>query len=141
MPSSITIRNARLHNLKGVSLRLPIGQWIVFTGLSGSGKSTLGFDILDRAGRQRFYHAAGRAGLHPADVTRLLALLHRLVEAGHSLIVVEHNLDLIQAADWVIDLGPEGGAAGGQLIAEGPPEQIAQTPGSYTGACLRGRLW
>jgi excinuclease ABC subunit A len=52
-------------------------------------------------------------------------------------IVVEHNLELVKAADWVIDLGPEGGAAGGKLIAEGTPEQIAQAPGSYTGQCLR----
>ncbi|HYO87316.1 MAG TPA: ATP-binding cassette domain-containing protein, partial [Candidatus Limnocylindrales bacterium] len=76
-------------------------------------------------------------GLHPADVVRLLALLQRLVETGNSVIVVEHNLDLVRAADWVIDLGPEGGAAGGRLIAQGTPEQIAQTPGSHTGACLR----
>jgi excinuclease ABC subunit A len=62
------------------------------------------------------------------------------VDAGHTVLVIEHNLELIKAADWVIDLGPEGGAGGGQLIAQGPPEQIAQTPGSYTGQCLRHLL-
>jgi len=76
-------------------------------------------------------------GLHLADTARLLGVLQRLVEAGNTVIVVEHNLELVKAADWVIDLGPEGGAAGGKLIAEGTPEQIAQSPGSYTGQCLR----
>ena len=79
-------------------------------------------------------------GLHPADTARLLALLGRLVDAGSTVVVVEHNLDLIKAADWVIDLGPEGGHAGGRVIAQGTPEQIAQTAGSYTGACLRSLL-
>ncbi len=77
------------------------------------------------------------SGLHPADIARLLALLQRLVDAGNTVIVVEHNLDLIKVADWVIDLGPEGGNAGGRLLAQGTPEQVAQTDGSYTGECLR----
>lgn len=76
-------------------------------------------------------------GLHLADTARLLGVLQRLVEAGNSVLVVEHNLGLVKAADWVIDLGPEGGATGGKLIAEGTPEQIARTPGSYTGQGLR----
>ena len=76
-------------------------------------------------------------GLHLADTTRLLGVLQRLVEAGNSVVVVEHNLDLIRAADWVIDLGPEGGEAGGELMAEGAPEQIAGVERSYTGQHLR----
>ncbi len=80
-------------------------------------------------------------GLHPADTACLLAVLQRLVDAGNSVIVVEHNLDLIKAADWVIDLGPEGGDAGGQLLAEGTPEQVAQVEGSYTGQFLRKMLY
>lgn len=76
-------------------------------------------------------------GLHLADTARLLGVLQRLVDAGNSVMVVEHNLDLIKAVDWVIDLGPEGGAGGGNLIAEGTPEQIAQVSDSYTGQCLR----
>jgi excinuclease ABC subunit A len=79
-------------------------------------------------------------GLHLADTARLLLVLQRLVDAGNSVIVVEHNLDLVKAADWVIDLGPEGGAAGGQLIAEGTPEEVAQVKGSYTGQCLKAML-
>ena len=76
-------------------------------------------------------------GLHPADIARLLLLLQRLVDAGNTVVVVEHNLDVIKAADWVVDLGPEGGAAGGRIVAEGTPETVAATPGSHTGAQLR----
>jgi excinuclease ABC subunit A len=76
-------------------------------------------------------------GLHLADTARLLGVLQRLVDAGNTVIVVEHNLDLVKATDWVIDLGPEGGAAGGRLLAEGTPEQIAQVADSYTGQCLK----
>jgi excinuclease ABC subunit A len=79
-------------------------------------------------------------GLHLADTARLLVVLQRLVAAGNTVIVVEHNLELVKAADWVIDLGPEGGAAGGKLVAQGTPEQIIQTPGSYTGQGLRELL-
>ena len=89
------------------------------------------------AGRTLYLLDEPTTGLHPADTARLLALLQRLADAGNSVIVVEHNLDIIKGADWVADLGPEGGAAGGQLIAEGTPEQVARVPGSHTGACLR----
>jgi excinuclease ABC subunit A len=75
-------------------------------------------------------------GLHMADVQRLVEVIQRLVDAGHSVIVIEHNLDLIAEADWVIDLGPEAGAAGGTLVAQGPPEEIARTRGSHTGRFL-----
>ncbi|MGZ3664611.1 MAG: ATP-binding cassette domain-containing protein, partial [Ktedonobacterales bacterium] len=76
-------------------------------------------------------------GLHLADTDRLLRVLQRLVDAGNTVLVVEHNLEVVKTADWVIDLGPEGGAAGGKLIAQGTPEEIAQTSGSYTGQGLR----
>ncbi len=75
-------------------------------------------------------------GLHFDDVKKLLAVLNRLVDAGNTVLVVEHHLDVIKCADWVIDLGPEGGGEGGEIVAEGPPEVIAQTPGSYTGKFL-----
>ena len=75
-------------------------------------------------------------GLHPDDVTRLLAVLQRLVDAGHTVLVIEHNTELIRAADWVIELGPEGGAAGGYLIAEGTPGEMAGNPASLTAPYL-----
>jgi excinuclease ABC subunit A len=76
-------------------------------------------------------------GLHFADVQRLLEVLDRLVEAGNTVVVIEHNLDVIKSADRIIDLGPEGGEAGGELMATGTPEQVAATPDSYTGQFLR----
>ena len=76
-------------------------------------------------------------GLHPHDSARLLGVLQRLVDAGNTVLVVEHNLELVKAADWVIDLGPEGGAAGGRVIAEGTPEEVAMVEESWTGRCLR----
>jgi excinuclease ABC subunit A len=79
-------------------------------------------------------------GLHMADVKRLVAVLQRLVDAGHSVVVIEHNLDLIAEADWVIDLGPEAGRGGGRLVAEGSPETIARAQGSHTGRFLRRLL-
>jgi excinuclease ABC subunit A len=79
-------------------------------------------------------------GLHPADTAHLVLLLQRLVEAGNTVIVVEHNLDVVKCADWVIDLGPEGGEAGGQIIAEGTPETVAACPESITGQMLKRLL-
>ncbi|HYN20835.1 MAG TPA: excinuclease ABC subunit UvrA [Thermoanaerobaculia bacterium] len=79
-------------------------------------------------------------GLHFDDVGKLLSLLHRLVELGNTVVVIEHNLDVIKTADWVIDLGPEGGAAGGSLLAEGTPEHVAAVPDSYTGRYLQNVL-
>ncbi len=75
-------------------------------------------------------------GLHFDDVSKLLAAFRRLIEAGGSIVVIEHNLDVIKTADWVIDLGPEGGARGGEVVAVGPPETIAEAPNSYTGQWL-----
>lgn len=79
-------------------------------------------------------------GLHIADVHRLIDVLQRLVDAGNSVVVIEHNLDLIKTADYIIDLGPEGGSGGGTVVAKGTPEQVAKTPGSYTGEYLKSLL-
>jgi excinuclease ABC subunit A len=78
-------------------------------------------------------------GLHFADIDRLLRILHRLVDLGHSVVVIEHHLDVIASADWVIDLGPDAGEAGGRIVAMGPPEAIAAAPESRTGQAMRAR--
>ncbi|MCK6484375.1 MAG: excinuclease ABC subunit UvrA [Phycisphaerae bacterium] len=88
-------------------------------------------------GRTLFVLDEPTTGLHFADIDRLLSVLHRLVEVGHSVLVIEHNLAVIRQADWIIDLGPEGGDAGGRLVAEGPPEAIAACAASHTGRYLR----
>src|SRR5947207_15752492 len=75
-------------------------------------------------------------GLHFDDVSKLLAAFRRLIEAGGSIVVIEHNLEVIKTADWVIDLGPEGGNRGGKIVGVAPPEAIAKLPGSYTGKYL-----
>ena len=79
-------------------------------------------------------------GLHAADVHKLIEVLQRLVDAGNSVLIIEHNLDIIKVADWVIDLGPEGGDRGGKLIAEGTPEEIMKVRGSYTGKYLKSHM-
>ena len=79
-------------------------------------------------------------GLHFDDIAKLLAAFKKLLQAGHSLLVIEHNLDVIKTADWVIDLGPEGGDEGGRVVAAGTPEQIAKHDASYTGRYLRAVL-
>jgi excinuclease ABC subunit A len=79
-------------------------------------------------------------GLHAADVHKLIEVLQRLVDAGNSVLIIEHNLDIIKIADWVIDLGPEGGDRGGELVAEGTPEQLLKVKGSYTGQFLKSHM-
>jgi excinuclease ABC subunit A len=84
-------------------------------------------------------------GLHFADVQRLLTVLHRLVEAGNTVLVIEHNLDVIKTADWIIDMGPEGGSGGGSVVGIGTPEEIAEIDASHTGFFLKeifaGKQW
>jgi excinuclease ABC subunit A len=79
-------------------------------------------------------------GLHFDDVKKLLDVLSRLVDLGNTVIVIEHNLDVIKTADWIIDLGPEGGPDGGKLVAQGTPEQVARVKGSHTGRYLKDVL-
>ncbi|MFP5515662.1 MAG: excinuclease ABC subunit A, partial [Alphaproteobacteria bacterium] len=75
-------------------------------------------------------------GLHFADVEKLMEVLHALVDQGNTVLVIEHNLEVIKTADWIIDLGPEGGTGGGEIVAEGTPEDVAKVERSYTGRYL-----
>jgi excinuclease ABC subunit A len=97
----------------------------------------LASELAKRAtGRTLYVLDEPTTGLHFDDVNKLLGVLHRLVEAGNTVIVIEHNLDVVKTADWILDLGPEGGDRGGEVVAQGPPERVARTPGSYTGQFL-----
>ena len=79
-------------------------------------------------------------GLHFADIQLLLDVIHRLRDAGNTIVIIEHNLDVIKTADWIVDMGPEGGDGGGTIIAEGTPEQVAQNSTSYTAKYLKTML-
>jgi excinuclease ABC subunit A len=93
-----------------------------------------------RARRNLFVLEEPTIGLHMADVSKLVEVLQRLIQAGHSVLVIEHNLELIAEADWVIDLGPEGGAGGGSIVAAGSPEVVVRNKRSHTGRFLRKLL-
>src|SRR5690606_41594358 len=93
-----------------------------------------------RRAHARSLLAGPTSGLPPADVTLLLDQLHRLVDAGNTVVVVEHDLDTIASADWVVDLGPGGGDAGGRVVATGTPAEVATAPGSITARYLARRL-
>jgi len=132
----------RLRVLQDVGLGyLRLGQ--PATTLSGGEAQRLKIaaELGTRLGRDVLYILdEPTTGLHLDDVRRLLGVLQRLVDAGNTVLVVEHHLDVIKCADWILDLGPEGGAAGGELVAEGPPESVAQVSASYTGKYLQDFL-
>jgi len=88
-------------------------------------------------GRTLFILDEPTTGLHFADIQRLLDVLHRLTDEGNTVIVIEHNLDVVKTADWIIDLGPEGGQRGGEIVSVGTPEKVADAGGSFTGQALR----
>jgi len=129
----------KLFTLAEVGLDyLPIGQ--AATTLSGgeAQRVKLARELSRKStGRTLYVLDEPTIGLHPEDIRRLLHVLNRLVDAGNTVIVIEHNLDVIKSADYLIDLGPEGGDAGGRIVGRGTPEAIAATPGSATGEYLR----
>ena len=150
------LKTAKEHDVKFV--------WLWFTDILGFLKNVgLGYLSLSRAAktlsggeaqrvklaRELSRRATGRTlyvldepsvGLHAADVHLLIEVLQRLVEAGNSVLIIEHNLDIIKVADYLIDLGPEGGEKGGRLVAEGTPEDVCLNPESYTGEYLKAYL-
>ncbi len=132
----------KLETLSGVGLGyVHLGQ--AATTLSGGEAQRVKLATeLSRVetGRTLYLLDEPTTGLHFEDVRALLHVLNRLVDKGNTVVVIEHNLDVIQAADWILDLGPEGGDGGGRIVAEGPPESVARAPGSHTGAALLGVL-
>ncbi|MCK5167755.1 MAG: ATP-binding cassette domain-containing protein, partial [Rhodospirillaceae bacterium] len=129
----------RLKTLHDVGLGyVRLGQ--PATTLSGgeAQRVKLAKELSKRAtGRTLYILDEPTTGLHFHDVNKLLDVLHALVDAGNTMVVIEHNLDVIKTADWVIDLGPEGGSGGGQIVAQGTPEQVAANPKSHTGNYLK----
>jgi len=136
--SAVPAVRAKLQTLSDVGLGyVHLGQ--PATTLSGgeAQRVKLATELSRRAtGRTLYVLDEPTTGLHMADVEKLLHVLHRLVDAGNTVIVIEHNLDVVKTADWIVDLGPEGGERGGFVIGEGTPEEIARTPDSATGEYL-----
>jgi len=132
----------KLDSLMDVGLGyLRLGQ--AGTTLSGgeAQRVKLATELAKKAtGRTLYILDEPTTGLHFADIEKLLQVLMKLRNAGNTVIVIEHNLEMIKCADWIIDLGPEGGEGGGEIVGEGPPEKIAELPGSYTGQYLRPSL-
>src|SRR5438093_1045716 len=139
---NVPIAEGKLRTLNDVGLGyIHLGQ--PATTLSGgeAQRIKLATELSRRAtGRTLYILDEPTTGLHFADVEKLLEVLHRLVDAGNTVVVIEHNLDVVKTADWVIDLGPEGGKAGGEVIAEGTPEAVARVRRSFTGRYLRDLL-
>jgi excinuclease ABC subunit A len=136
------------HMLNKLKLLQEVGLGYIKIGQPGTTLSggeaqrvKLARELSRRAtGRTLYVLDEPSVGLHAADVHKLIEVLQRLVDAGNSVLIIEHNLEIIKVADWIIDLGPEGGDQGGLLIAEGTPEQVASAAGSYTGQFLKTHL-
>jgi excinuclease ABC subunit A len=111
------------------------------TELSKVRTDALGIDNARRDGQHTLYVLdEPTVGLHMADVEKLLHVLHRLVDSGNTVVVIEHNLDVMAEADWIVDLGPEGGTGGGRVVAQGTPESIVRKPGASHTAKILGEF-
>ncbi|PYL51417.1 MAG: excinuclease ABC subunit UvrA, partial [Verrucomicrobia bacterium] len=132
----------KLNSLLDVGLGyLRLGQ--AGTTLSGgeAQRVKLATELAKKAtGRTVYILDEPTTGLHFADIEKLLEVLMKLRNAGNTIVVIEHNLDMIKSADWIIDLGPEGGEHGGKVVGSGPPERVATLPASHTGQYLRAML-
>ena len=139
---NVPLLTPKLNTLQEVGLGyIRLGQ--AATTLSGgeAQRVKLSRELSKRStGRTLYILDEPTTGLHFADIQRLIEVLQRLVEGGNTVLVIEHNLDVIKTADYIIDLGPEGGDGGGRLVAAGTPEEVAEVPGSHTGCFLRGVL-
>ncbi len=139
---NVPMVHTKLKTLHEVGLDyIELGQ--AATTLSGgeAQRVKLSTELSRRATGRTFYILdEPTTGLHFADIDRLLKVLHTLVDQGNSVLVIEHNLDVIKTADYLIDLGPEGGDGGGELVAAGPPEAVAKNPRSHTGRFLKAVL-
>ena len=140
--NAVPVVARKLHTLLQVGLGyITLGQSA--TTLSGgeAQRVKLALELSKRdTGRTLYILDEPTTGLHFADIQLLLNVLHRLRDHGNTVVVIEHNLDVIKTADWIVDLGPEGGNGGGQIIAEGAPELVAKTAASYTGQYLKPYL-
>jgi excinuclease ABC subunit A len=140
--SAVPVLARKLQTLLDVGLGyIKLGQSA--TTLSGgeAQRVKLALELSKRdTGRTLYILDEPTTGLHFHDIDLLLRVLHRLRDHGNTVVVIEHNLDVIKTADWIIDLGPEGGDGGGEIVAEGPPGEIARNPASHTGSYLKNVL-
>ena len=132
----------RMNTLLSVGLGyIKLGQSALTLSGGEAQRVKLAFELAKRStGKTLYFMDEPTTGLHFADVKQLMEVIQRLVDAGNSVVMIEHNLDVIKQADWILDLGPEGGEKGGSLIAQGTPEQVAKVASSYTGKYLKDIL-
>lgn len=132
----------KVETLKSVGLGyIKLGQSALTLSGGEAQRVKLALELSKRAtGKTLFILDEPTTGLHFADVKQLMDVIHRLMESGNTVVMIEHNLDVILQADWVIDLGPEGGDRGGSIVAIGTPEEIAANPDSWTGKYLKEEL-
>ena len=133
---------SRLQTLHDVGLSyITLGQSSVTLSGGEAQRVKLAKELSKRAsGKTLYILDEPTTGLHPADIQHLLNVLSRLVDNGNTVIVIEHNLDVIKTADWIIDVGPEGGENGGEIVVQGTPEEVAAHDSSYTGMFLKQLL-
>jgi excinuclease ABC subunit A len=136
---NVPVIHAKLQTLFDVGLSyIALGQSSVTLSGGEAQRVKLAKELSGRSSGKTIYILdEPTTGLHPADIQHLLNVLNRLVDQGNTAVIIEHNLDVIKTADWIIDIGPEGGDGGGQLVAVGTPESIAKSRKSYTGKFLQ----
>jgi len=137
--AAVPVVKRKLQTLLDVGLGyIRLGQSAATLSGGEAQRVKLALELSKRdTGRTLYILDEPTTGLHFADIDLLLKVLQRLAQAGNSVVVIEHNLDVIKPADWLIDLGPEGGAGGGRIMAEGTPEAVADNPASHTGQYLQ----